>query len=304
MENTAIKSSNETNAAATMPEGSVQSCRALMTGWLKVEHPLPQTGLAKQTLDVWFPATATDWKDLGLRYWQGELVHLEQIPASHEAEVSMGAIDGNPCRYYFKRFLMRSCFDALKHVVRPSRARRTWLGNALAASHGLHVARTVCLIETRAHGLTTGSAIITEEVPEATPLRDLLSAENSSRRIAPLTRQKLAQQLGTEVARWHAAGIVHGDMRHGNILCREVNDQFTFTFVDNERTRAATALHERVRNLVQLNMIRGAALPLRDRILFWHAYRAALPESRQYTRKLLAEVVQWTRKRWAEKQWL
>ena len=275
-----------------------------MPGWTRTEQTIRIAGLNKRTLRISFPTEHTEWESRALRYWQGGLVHLKPIPASPEAEVKMGPIDDENQNYYFKTFLMRDGFDSLKHLVRSSRARRTWEGNATAAQHGLGVPRTVALIELREHGHTIGSAIITEEIQGATPLRELLAVKDGQQAIDNTERRTLAVQLGKEVARWHSKQVVHGDMRHGNILCRKAGEHWSFLFVDNERTQTTINPHERARNLVQLNMMLLDAIPLRDRLAFWRSYRQSLPESFNTIRQLRSEVITWTRKRWAKKGWL
>jgi tRNA A-37 threonylcarbamoyl transferase component Bud32 len=275
-----------------------------MSSWTRTEQIIRISGFSKRTLRISFPTANPEWESRALRYWQGGLVHLKSIPASPEAEVKMGAIDSGTINYYFKTFLMRDRFDGFKHLVRCSRASRTREGNATAARQGLGVPRTVCLIEVREHGHTRGSAIITEEIQDATPLRELLAISDNQQAISATERRELARQLGNEVAHWHANKVVHGDMRHGNILCRKKDANWEFIFVDNERTSATTDLHERARNLVQLNMMNLDAIPLSDRLVFWKSYRHSLPESRQYSRQLRSEVITWTRKRWAKKGWL
>jgi tRNA A-37 threonylcarbamoyl transferase component Bud32 len=275
-----------------------------MPGWIRTERMIRRSGLVSRVLRATFPAEAPEWENRALRYWQRELVHLKPVPASPEAQVEVGQVDRSDCRYYFKRFLMRSRADVFKHLVRCSRAKRTWKGNALAAERGLGVPPTVCLIEIRERGLTIGSVIVTEEVQHTTPLRDLLSGDRGGEVVDAATRRMLATQLGEEVGRWHTAGVVHGDMRHGNILCREEAGQFSFVFVDNERTRLTSSLHERARNLVQLNMMSLELVPLRDRVRLWRAYVRTAPGDPQYKRRLRAEVVEWTQRRWRKQGWL
>jgi len=216
----------------------------------------------------------------------------------------MGTVDDSGKVYYFKRFLMRSTADAFKHLVRCSRAQRALQGGRLAALHGLGVPRPVCVIDAREFARVIGSAIITEQVEGAVPLDILLTGDGGKRPPGPGLRTAIAMQLGAEVGRWHAAGLVHGDMRHGNVLCRKDGGNYRFFFLDNERTRSTTSRHERARNLVQLNMIGPALFPLRDRVRFWRAYCRTAPGDRHYRQKLRAETVAWTRRRWHERGWL
>ncbi len=288
--------------ARLLPE-VIRSAIPAMPGWISVQRAIRVSGLGKRMLRVAFREETPEWENRALRYWQGALIHLEHVPSSPEAQVHAGSVDGSDKRYYFKRFLMRSRSDTFKHLVRCSRAKRTWQGNALAAQRGLGVPPMVCLIDVCEYGRTKASVLITEEVEHATTLRDLLTREGSDA-LDTLTRKTLLTQLGEEVGRWHSAGVVHGDMRHGNILCRQQANQWTFVFVDNERTRSTSALHERARNLVQLNMIDPAMVPLRDRARLWRAYLRTAPGDRGDKRRLRTEVLAWTQRRWRKQGWI
>jgi len=298
----AYHSRNPINLKASHLPGIKRSRESAMPGWVRVERAIRVSGLGKRILSAVFPETAPEWENRALRYWQEALTHLERVPASPEARVDVGDVDGSDKRYYFKRFLMRSKADTFKHLVRCSRAERTLRGNALAAKHGLGVPAVVCLMEVREYGLTKASVLITEEVANATTLRDLLTKEGDG--VPSAERSTLITQLGEEVARWHAAGVVHGDMRHGNILCRHDGDHWAFVFVDNERTRSTMSRHERARNLVQLNMISPDVVPLRDRVLLWRSYCRTAPGSRDEKRQLRAEILAWTKRRWRKQGWL
>jgi len=100
------------------------------------------------------------------------------------------------------------------------------------------------------------------------------------------------------VGRMHARGIVHGDLRWGNILVVEGPERPRFVFLDNERTRQYLRTPKRkvLKNLVQLNFVSDELLTRTERARFWRAYRAEHPtlagEPRLWIRRVLARTAQ------------
>ncbi len=233
-------------------------------------------------------------------YWADNLTGLTRVNSSPEAIVAMGSISGRSGGFYFKRYLMRDKYDFLKHVFRRSRAGRELYGCELVSSFGIKTPKPVCLIEERRLGIVTGSALITEAVVEVQSLTEYMS----KRSLAAPERGMFLKGLGEEVAKWHNAGLCHGDMRSGNILCRRRESGFQFYWLDNERSRKTNSRHERVRNLVQLNMTRDG-VKLTDRMHFWRAYAGAVKcyGDDKDKKDILRQVATWTRKRWRQRKW-
>jgi len=113
------------------------------------------------------------------------------------------------------------------------------------------------------------------------------------------------RELGAHVASLHAAGLAHGDMRGGNLLVRDAGARWEFCWLDTEGNREARRipLRWRVKNLVQLNMLREG-VSLRDRVRFWRAYRLACGMDPVRLRRLRRAVLARTNKRWAKRGWL
>jgi tRNA A-37 threonylcarbamoyl transferase component Bud32 len=276
-------------------------------GWEVRRRTVRLKALGTRTLDIHTPRELPEWKRLGLCFWQGRLPGLAAVRSSPEAVVHVGDVASDGRRYYFKRFLMRSAADRVKHLVRRSRARRAWLGGARMAEQGLHVPPVVCVVEERVYGVVRGSGLVTEAVPGALPLDALLAGGVDGGGLAWQDRRALLGALAREVARLHAAGLVHGDMRHGNILCvcdatRGAGEgAVCFHWLDNERTRACARRHERARNLVQLNMLAPGVVSRTDRLRFWQAYVAARGLAEKDAARLLQHVLDWTSRRWRER---
>ena len=106
----------------------------------------------------------------------------------------------------------------------------------------------------------------------------------------------VAEELGRMVGRMHKCGIVHGDLRWGNILVEVEPESVQFVLLDNERTRRYQRVPRRkiLKNLVQLNVIPPLALSRTERMRFWLAYRAensALPGAhKQWVRRVIART--------------
>jgi hypothetical protein len=224
---------------------------------------------------------------------------LAPVPSSPSAILHRGL----GC--YFKRFAVRGWRDALKHMVRPSRARRALLGGARLEGAGFHAPRAVGLIEERVFGRVRASALATEEVTGAPDLRSWLNRPELGVAGDPARKRGLLRAFAREVARLHAAGFHHADVRIGNVLCRPAGQGWTFTWLDNEGLQRWPLLPLRLRlhNLMQVNMER-TGVTLADRMRFWHEYCAGAGWSPSESRRTLDAVSRWTRKRWAKRGWL
>ena len=98
-------------------------------------------------------------------------------------------------------------------------------------------------------------------------------------------KRDLLRRLGTEVARLHAAGFVHGDLVPPNLRCRDGG----FVFLDNDRTRRAWPGARR--NLVQLGRFVVPGVTASDRARVLHAYASARGLDRRRRHRLGAWVM-------------
>jgi hypothetical protein len=102
----------------------------------------------------------------------------------------------------------------------------------------------------------------------------------------------------------HRAGIIHGDLRPGNVLARKVADGWEFFFLDNERTRKWPWLPMRLRlkNLVQINML-PEGISRTDRMRFFQAYMLANPSVCAAYKEWAERIMTRTRRRFRRKGW-
>ena len=98
-------------------------------------------------------------------------------------------------------------------------------------------------------------------------------------------KRDLLRRLGTEVARLHAAGFVHGDLVPPNLRWRDGE----FVFLDNDRTRRAWPGARR--NLVQLGRFVVPGVTASDRARVLHAYASARGLDRRRRHRLGAWVM-------------
>ena len=145
----------------------------------------------------------------------------------------------------------------------------------------------------------------TVEAPDAIPMyHHLLGEPGGTPRCTGRQRRQLLHVLGEAVGRMHRAGIVHGDLRPGNILARKSDGRWEVFFIDNERTKKWPFLPNRLRlkNLVQINML-PSDVSKTDRLRFFHAYLLLNPSVRPRYKEWARKAMSITRRRFQQKGW-
>jgi hypothetical protein len=216
----------------------------------------------------------------------------EPIASSSFARVVRFEHEGD--QYYHKRYLGRGWLEGVKARVFGSRAQRAWRGGHLLEVNSFGVPEMVVIGEQGADCFAVTRAVVGGVGLLEYARRLRLRADRQSQRM----RRTLAEELGRVVGRMHARGIVHGDLRWGNILVVEGPERPRFVFLDNERTRQYLRTPKRkvLKNLVQLNFVSDELLTRTERARFWRAYRAEHPtlagEPRLWIRRVLARTAQ------------
>lgn len=202
--------------------------------------------------------------------------------------------------YYHKKYLGRGWSEGVKARVFGSRARRAWRGDRLLEANSFGVPESVVMGER-----STDCFVVTRAVIGGISLSEYagrlrLRSDSESQRV----RRVLAEELGRVVGRMHARGIIHGDLRWGNILIAEGPQRPRFVFLDNERTRryARTPKRKIVKNLVQLNFVPAGCVSRAERVRFWRAYRAEHPTLAGDSRLWIRRVFAVTARRWARRK--
>jgi Lipopolysaccharide kinase (Kdo/WaaP) family len=114
----------------------------------------------------------------------------------------------------------------------------------------------------------------------------------AERGVIPIeSKRVMLRALGSEIARLHRAGYLHGDLTPYNVLVAD-GDRPRVIFIDHERTRRsllARLQRPRLRNLVQLGHFELAGLSRSDRMRVWQAYAADMEPARR--RAMLRRLV-------------
>jgi len=239
----------------------------------------------------------------------GRRYALKRIPSAASSRVFRfsASIEGTARLVYFKEYVDRSLWDGLKHAVRASRARRALRGSLVLAEGGLAVPEVVAIGEKRTRFLTKRCFLLTLAVTESLSVYTLLSKDSGGLDAVELHRKRdLIRTLGHTIGRMHAQGIVHGDLRPGNVLGRFRAGQWELFFLDNERTCRFPWLPARLRrkNLVQIGMLL-TGITRTDRFRFWQAYLAESPRlgprQKGWARRIHARTIERLRK-WTDSQ--
>ena len=201
---------------------------------------------------------------------------------------------------YFKQYLYRSPLDFLKHIFRPSRAKRSADAAKMLAQHGLSTPEIVAIGHLKLAGFCIKTFVITKTVEDANKLYACLEYLKDAQ---ARDRHKFLTDLGKTIGKMHNASIFHGDLRPGNVLAKKQGENWKFYFLDNERTKKFTNLPEKLRlkNLVQINMITEDHLTATDRMRFYKSYKNVHTVPIINPKQLAIQTAQKTAQRLAKK---
>jgi tRNA A-37 threonylcarbamoyl transferase component Bud32 len=220
-----------------------------------------------------------------------------KVTSSDTAEVYRYEITVGDQKYplYLKKYPHRSLLDAVKHLFRPSRAKRAFEAGIMLEQYGLHTPQIVAFLQKKDKGLCTEDILITREMDDATAIQHLLGQNTFD---AEREKRSLIIQLGKTIGRMHAAGICHGDLRGGNVFASHTADGWRFILIDNERTvkYPVLPLWLRRKNLVQLNIHRSH-ISRTDRLRFLQAYCQTAGISPEQSKRLARIVSKMTSNR-------
>jgi tRNA A-37 threonylcarbamoyl transferase component Bud32 len=191
-----------------------------------------------------------------------------RIRRSRHAETWLQQIPNGPTVYYKLLDPARGFFQYWRSLRHNRAAHVATISNRLRRD-GFTTAEVLLIGqgETRSDGR---EIIATERIDGMMLPRQLRACEHLGRKRAIL------HALGSEIARLHQAGYIHGDLTPYNIFVTGF-DPPRFTFIDHERTRhtlRARFERARLRNLVQLGHFDLKGLSNTDRMRVWCGYRA------------------------------
>jgi serine/threonine protein kinase len=108
-------------------------------------------------------------------------------------------------------------------------------------------------------------------------------------------RRRILSKLGTEIARLHLAGYIHGDLTPYNIFAAD-DYQVAISFIDHEGTQkisrvSINAARNRIRNLVQLGQFDVPGVSRSDKVRVFAEYAAAMNLAGPMKRRMLRRLV-------------
>jgi serine/threonine protein kinase len=121
-----------------------------------------------------------------------------------------------------KRYNHRGLIHSLRHTIKKSRARRSWLNGHLLAMLNIATPKPLAFIEEYRGLLLWKSYLVTEYV-DGRRLSVLLR-DNS---ITEDKRSEITQQINRLLDKLEKYHIIHGDLKHTNILISENNPVLT-----------------------------------------------------------------------------
>jgi Lipopolysaccharide kinase (Kdo/WaaP) family len=226
-------------------------------------------GWRVEPIGVWSAAPPTMAEDAAalvveaIEDAEGSLYHRSRHAVTYLTRI--GEETGDALEVYVKTYEAPRGTAALKRMVRGGRAE-----HVLRVTAALHQAgfSTPPLLLSGVHD-ASGRTMLSSARADGSSLIDLI-ADGSS----PEHKRALLRALGSEVARLHRAGFVHGDLTPHNIFVVH-SEPARFIFLDHDRTRTAFPAGRRyrqLRNLVQLGRFDLPGLSNADRLRVLRAY--------------------------------
>jgi len=230
---------------------------------------------------------------------RGPFVEVRSSKFARVFKCSVGFV-GCCHNFYLKQYLYRSTWDFIKHLFRRSRAKRAFAASLVLAEKGFCVPQIVAVGQRRYGPFCAANFLITRALEDA---RDVYTCfDNNWTEQSPdvlRDKRRFIKALGETIGRMHRAGIFHGDMRAGNVFAKKSKGNWQFFFLDNERTKRFRCLPQRLRlkNLVQINMLRAKAIGNTDRMRFFASYIGQDTSIEHKYKKLAEKIIAKTRQR-------
>lgn len=248
----------------------------------------------------------------GLRADDSEIVDgmrgpFKPVQCSRFARVSewTAGFGGTGHDLFIKEYLYRSAWDFIKHLLRPSRAMRAFKASIMLTENALLSPEVVAVGQLKYGPICLKNFIVTRKIKAANSLYDCLDENGHLSSPQALSeKRRFVRQLGTVIGRMHAANIVHGDLRPGNIFAAKNKNGWNFFLLDNERTGKVWKVphHLRLKNLVQMNMLPQSMGSMTDRMRFYRAYLQQNPNLQTAYKVLAKQVAKRTQQRLNENE--
>ncbi len=133
---------------------------------------------------------------------------------------------------FIKRYNRRGLRDTLRYLFRRARPFRAWAAAWACERHGIPTPRPLAALVERRARVLCHAWLVRQAVPH--PVPTLTYAEQVLRQ--PRIRAGFTTQVCALMARMHAAGIVHGDLKLSNIYACRHGDGFRHGIWDLDGT--------------------------------------------------------------------
>jgi tRNA A-37 threonylcarbamoyl transferase component Bud32 len=202
--------------------------------------------------------------------------------------------------YFFKEYHNRSFKDVLMNLFGYTRGKRELRGIRLLLNGGFNTLKPIIYGYVKIFGIVYRSFLVTKAVDGERTYQYFQKLYG-----LPLNKEELLEKralimsAGVEIGRMHKKGLIHGDLRVGNILIKGGGHSALFYFIDNERTRyyKNIPMNKRIKNLVQLNMVSLPQLTRTDRFRFFLKYIEDDLELKHNKKDLIKKIDTVTKKR-------
>ncbi len=198
---------------------------------------------------------------------------LKDSPTTRAAVVTVEA-DGIEHVLHIKRLNRRGMEFTVKYLFQRSRARRLFRNLVALIERGVPTLQPVAALSQRTGPLLHHSFLITEHV-DARSLFELWEKDIYPAGNPPAQRRKVMADVARLVARMHADGVYHRDLKSSNILVKADGEPL-IADLDGARTGASVGYSQRVRDLARLSTSLVPLANLADRHVFLKHYIAAL----------------------------
>jgi serine/threonine protein kinase len=201
---------------------------------------------------------------------------LKRVHSSEYARIHRFAAEINGVRreIYLKQYLCRSIHALIKCFFFASRARCDYEHGKMLAGNGFNVPEVIAMGQWRGGFSEKGSFLATFAIEDARPINHFIYEIGQASGQKGLQLRELMREVGRATGRMHAKGIIHGDLRLGNILLGRKDGMHLLFFLDNERTRKFGKLpfSLRIKNLTQVSIAPAGKLSNTNRMRFFKEY--------------------------------
>lgn len=197
---------------------------------------------------------------------------LKDSPTTRAAVVTV-EVGGTGHALHVKRLNRRGMVFTVKYVFQCSRARRLFHNHVALIERGVPTLQPIAAISERSGPFLRRSFLITEQI-DAKPLFELWEKEIHPSGNPPDRRRKLMADVARLVAKMHAAGVFHRDLKSSNILV-QTDGSPIIADLDGARLRSSVGYRQRVRDLARLFTSLVPLANVTDRHVFLKEYIAA-----------------------------